>query len=413
MYFLNKFIKKRRKESLPKPGEFSDPIIVSRKFVLRKSQIIYDPNHSLGFRGIPPHIQEMLRGQLDAIPPETLREKKDYVQRFIFKLVEDQQGIPRRDTIESNLREKVVIHYSDPELVFDFLGLIGKGGFGRVIRAEDKSTKALVAIKVCEDTSNRALLVNNPSSLFFSSDLHEGETEFTLRMYKEIGFHASFAHQNIVQYKECFVYDSKFYVVLEHMEGDIGKLCEDTTMWRLVAISKILKEILKALAFLHSRHATHRDVKLRNVLYNDRGEIKLADFGFSAFISQENTYHKSRVGTPFWMAPEFVCDDVGHKVDIWALGICCFEFQDGEPPYYREFSNDIEAVVNIAENDPPVLSDDANEEFRSFAHSCLVKDPNKRPSAQMMLLHPFLLKSCVQGELYECIRKVKQDNKKT
>ena len=86
---------------------------------------------------------------------------------------------------------------------------------------------------------------------------------------------------------------------------------------------------------MHSKNIVHRDIKSDNILLNFDGDIKLADFGYAAQLTQEQNRRNSKVGTLCWMAPELIESkgDYDEKVDIWSFGILALEIGDGVPPY--------------------------------------------------------------------------------
>lgn len=92
------------------------------------------------------------------------------------------------------------------------------------------------------------------------------------------------------------------------------------------------------LQYLHARHIIHRDIKSDNILVDKSGQVKLADFGYSAQLTTERDARSSKVGTVCWMAPELISGErrYGTGVDIWSYGIFAMELANGDPPYISE-----------------------------------------------------------------------------
>ncbi|KNE61801.1 serine/threonine protein kinase [Allomyces macrogynus ATCC 38327] len=104
------------------------------------------------------------------------------------------------------------------------------------------------------------------------------------------------------------------------------------------AISVIIAESVKGLAYFHQTNHIHRDIKAGNLLLTESGEVKLADFGVSARCKGPNVRANSFIGTPFWMAPEVIRSENDRnnwydtKSDIWSMGIMVIELADKCPP---------------------------------------------------------------------------------
>lgn len=86
---------------------------------------------------------------------------------------------------------------------------------------------------------------------------------------------------------------------------------------------------------MHRRNIVHRDIKSDNILINNNGDLKLADFGYAAQLTLERDNRTTKVGTVCWMAPELILGKSSYdaRVDIWSLGIFALELATGEPPY--------------------------------------------------------------------------------
>lgn len=158
-------------------------------------------------------------------------------------------------------------------------------------------------------------------------------------------------------------------------------------------IASIVEMVLQGLNFLHEKRKIHRDVKAGNILLNMDGFAKLADFGVSAQLLHSFSKKNSKIGTPYWMSPEVITQKhYDHKCDIWSLGITCIEMAEGEPPNskIRTF-----LVMKYIVREPPKgLTNPSNwsPEFNDFISKCLIVEPEKRPTAKEMIIHPFIKK---------------------
>lgn len=157
--------------------------------------------------------------------------------------------------------------------------------------------------------------------------------------------------------------------------------------------------MVSAVEFLHRRGYVHRDIKSANILVMENGVIKLADFGASKmWIGQEEQMHfedcrpfKSTRGTPCFMAPEILLQErYGRGVDIWAIGCTLIEMATGLPPWAEiQNHNKIVFKIRTAYESPP-LPRHLTKEAIDFLTMCLERDPQRRPSAEDLMQHPFL-----------------------
>ncbi|CAG8517268.1 10286_t:CDS:2 [Diversispora eburnea] len=128
-------------------------------------------------------------------------------------------------------------------------------------------------------------------------------------------------------------------------------------------ITFVMREVLKGLEYIHDLGIIHRDVKAQNILIDNDGKVKIADFGSVSLCSKASL----KLGTLYWMAPEVLRDNQVYdcKADIWSLGITAIELFDGRPPC-------------------------VSEDFDSFLRNCLTMKPQERPNANELLSHEFL-----------------------
>ncbi|XP_071913012.1 uncharacterized protein [Coffea arabica] len=150
-------------------------------------------------------------------------------------------------------------------------------------------------------------------------------------------------HPNVLRAHCSFTTGHHLWVVMPYMAGGsclhIMKSANPEGFEEPV-IATLLREVLKALVYLHGQGHIHRDVKAGNILIDTNGAVKLADFGVAACMFDTGDRQRSRntfVGTPCWMAPEVMQQLHGYdfKADIWSLGITALELAHGHAPFSK------------------------------------------------------------------------------
>ncbi|NWY45292.1 PAK3 kinase, partial [Sylvia atricapilla] len=145
-------------------------------------------------------------------------------------------------------------------------------------------------------------------------------------------------------------------------------------------------QCLQGLDFLHSNHVMHRDVKSLNILHKTDGSVKLADFGFSAQLTSEQSRRSSVIGIAWWMVPEIAkAEPYGPKVDIWSFGIVGVEMVEQGVPYGNK--SPLSAQFLIATKGTPELQQPKllSPSLRDFLSCCLQTDEARRWSAKELL----------------------------
>ncbi|XP_043705965.1 cyclin-dependent kinase G-2 isoform X2 [Telopea speciosissima] len=199
---------------------------------------------------------------------------------------------------------------------FERLNKIDEGTYGVVYRAKDKKTSEIVALKKVKMEKER-----------------EG---FPLTSLREINILLSFHHPSIVDVKEVVVGSNldSIFMVMEYMEHDLKGLME--TMKQPFSQSEVkclMLQLLEGVKYLHDNWVLHRDLKTSNLLLNNRGELKICDFGLARQYGSPLKPYTHLVVTLWYRAPELL---LGAKlystaVDMWSLGCIMAELLAKEP----------------------------------------------------------------------------------
>jgi serine/threonine protein kinase len=156
------------------------------------------------------------------------------------------------------------------------------------------------------------------------------------------------------------------------------------------------------LNYLHKQSITHRDIKPENILLvsNDlkNFEIKIADLGFAQQFDRE-TGLSLVLGTPLYMAPELVLNKkYTEKVDVWSLGIICYQLLSGRTPFD---SNKIKKINWNILNKPIEFPDKQwagiSKQAQNFIAQCLIRDQHKRPSIAELFEHPWITEADIEA----------------
>ena len=259
---------------------------------------------------------------------------------------------------------------------------VGKGSYGDVYRATCIETKEERAIKIID--------------LEYSDDDVE-------EVRKEISIMSELRSTYLTRLHESFAEGKKLYIVMEYLNaGSLRDLldemqeCEDEgsnssmTAFPESVCAYIVQQILLGLEYLHKNGKIHRDLKCENLLMNKDGAVKLGDFGGTGRLTETEDKRNTFVGSPFWMAPEVIKEnDYDTAADIWSLGITAIELAKGHPPYAQMHA--LRVLFLIPKNPAPVLEGSKfSKNFKDFVRLCLHKNAKRRPSASVLLKHPFV-----------------------
>lgn len=146
--------------------------------------------------------------------------------------------------------------------------------------------------------------------------------------------------------------------------------------------AKLVQCILDAIAYCHDKHIVHRDLKPENFLFASRAEdapIKIIDFGLSRHDTQNYGVMKTRVGTPYYVAPEVLNREYQKSCDIWSIGVITYILLCGYPPFYGESDSQIFDSIRQGSFDFPAPDwDDISGTAKDFICCLLRKTSSER-----------------------------------
>eukprot|EP00892_Ulva_mutabilis_P010677 jgi/Ulvmu1/7982/UM004_0217.1 len=202
--------------------------------------------------------------------------------------------------------------------------------------------------------------------------------EYQVRREIEIQSHLN--HQNILRLFGYFYDENRIYLILEYAPGgEVYKSLKKVGIFPEHTAANYISQLALALVHVHKKKIIHRDIKPENLLIGADGQIRLSDFGWGV-VSPTNR-RTTVCGTLDYLPPEIVAQE-GHGVaaDVWCLGVLCYEFLFGKPPFEApDTESTYKMIEKVALKFPaePQVSDEAKN---------LIKDLLKRrPSERMPL----------------------------
>lgn len=259
------------------------------------------------------------------------------------------------------------------------IGVLGAGSGGKVYKVRDRWTGKEYALKIIQEKHELAV---------------------RRQIMREMEILRTSKSQHLVECYGVFDHGGEISFVLEYMDG--GTLADVLKFHKKIGeryLAEVTKQVLLGLLYLHKHKIVHRDIKPSNLLLNRKQEVKIADFGVSTVLANTLAQCNSFVGTCAYMSPERFDPDgnggeYGYAADIWSLGLTLLECAIGRFPCLKpgEKPDWPTLMYAICWGEPPSPPADASPEFRSFIMLCLQKESIRRPSAEMLISHPFVRK---------------------
>lgn len=256
---------------------------------------------------------------------------------------------------------------------FEIGAPMGRGKFGRVYLAREKTTHAVIALK-----------------MLFKSEIIKGGMQH--QVIREIEIQKHLKHPNILQMHTFFTNEKHIFLVLEFAAG--GELYrylqkQPNRRFNSKKTAKYIYQVADALHYCHLNKVIHRDIKPENLLMTLKGDIKLADFGWS--VHAPSFRRKTMCGTLDYLPPEMVkSKEYNETVDNWCIGVLCYEFLVGKPPFESEDSKQtFKKIMDVAVDYPSIIPPGAKD----LISKLLKYYPNQRLSLPDVMKHFWIVEN--------------------
>ncbi|CAD8060675.1 unnamed protein product [Paramecium primaurelia] len=252
---------------------------------------------------------------------------------------------------------------------------LGEGAYGQVSLVTNKRTGIVRAMKAIKKDC-----------------LFEEEEQ---RLFQEMHILKNLDHPNIVKLCELFQDEKCYYLITEYLYG--GELFDRIQKAKTFSerdAANIMKQILSAVAYCHTKQIVHRDLKPENIIFtstDDDAQLKIIDFGTSRRFEQDKKMTK-RLGTPYYIAPEVLLKKYNEKCDVWSCGVILYILLAGYPPFYGK--KDIDIYQKIVKANVPFYTEEwskVSDQAKSLILKMLCKDAEQRISAKDALDDPWMI----------------------
>ncbi|MDQ1613986.1 MAG: eukaryotic-like serine/threonine-protein kinase [Pyrinomonadaceae bacterium] len=249
-------------------------------------------------------------------------------------------------------------------------GLLGRGGMGEVYRADDLKLKQPVALKFLPDT-----LAADGVAL--------------ARFYQEVSVARQISHRHVCRVYDVGEFEGQPFISMEFVRGEelasllkrINRLPHDKAV-------EVARQLCGGLAAIHDKGVLHRDLKPANIMLDERGEVRITDFGIAALTESLGGAREAAVGTPAYMSPEQLAGrELTVASDIYSLGLVLYEVFTGKRAF--EAANVVD-MLRLRRSDteptnPSKLIADLDPLVERVILRCLERDAGARPVSALQV----------------------------
>uniref|UniRef100_A0A8C9WD40 cyclin-dependent kinase n=1 Tax=Scleropages formosus TaxID=113540 RepID=A0A8C9WD40_SCLFO len=260
------------------------------------------------------------------------------------------------------------------------LGKLGEGTYATVFKGRSKLTENLVALKEIR---------------------LEHEEGAPCTAIREVSLLKNLKHANIVTLHDIIHTDRSLTLVFEYLDSDLKHYLDNCgNLMSMHNVKIFMFQLLRGLSYCHKRKILHRDLKPQNLLINDKGELKLADFGLARAKSVPTKTYSNEVVTLWYRPPDVLLGSTEYStpIDMWGVGCILFEMATGRPMFPGStVKEELHLIFRLmgtpTEETWPGIT--TSEEFRSYlfpqyrAQPLINHVPRERISAEASLRHPY------------------------